>query len=138
MDTPTFPNKNAATTAGAAGEMAGHIGTSAVHVLDATKAAGRQIGAVAKEEMTSLRADLDDLTSRLSSLSESELIAAKETILAKIESTQVAAKGIAADVTQQINHGVGVTTDYVKERPLQSVAVAAGIGILLGMLISRR
>ena len=137
MDTPTFPNKNA-TTAGAAGDIAGHIGTSAVHVLDATKAAGKQIGAVAKEEMTSLRADLDDLTSRLSSLSESELIAAKEKILAKIESTQVAAKGIAADVTQQINHGVGVTTDYVKERPLQSVAVAAGIGILLGMLISRR
>ena len=138
MDTPTFPNKNAATTAGAAGEMAGHIGTSAVHVLDATKAAGKQIGAVAKEEMTSLRADLDDLTSRLSSLSESELIAAKEKILAKIESTQVAAKGIASDVTEQINHGVGVTTDYVKERPLQSVAVAAGIGILFGMLISRR
>lgn len=138
MDTPSFPNTNAGTTGGAAGEMAGHIGTSVVHVLDATKAAGKQIGAVAKEEMTSLRADLDDLTSRLSSLSESELIAAKEKILAKMESTKVAAKGIAADVTQQINHGVGVTTDYVKERPLQSVAVAASIGILLGMLISRR
>src|SRR5450830_556492 len=138
MDTPTFPNKNDATAADAAGNMAGHIGTSAVHVLDATKAAGKQIGAVAKEEVTSLRADLDDLTSRFSSLSESELIAAKENILAKMESTKVAAKGIASDVTQQINHGVGVTTDYVKERPLQSVAVAAGIGILLGMLISRR
>lgn len=138
MDTPTFPTKNTATAAGAAGDLAGHIGTSAVHVLDATKAAGKQVGAVAKEEMSSLRADLDDLTSRLYSLSESELIAAKEKILAKIESTKVVAKGVAADVTEQINHGVGVTTDYVKERPLQSVAVAAGIGILLGMLISRR
>lgn len=138
MDTLNFPNKNPASNSDTAGEMAGHIGTSAVHVLDATKAAGKQIGAVAKEEMTSLRADLDDMTSRLSNFSESELVAAKEKILAKIESTKVAAKGIAADVTQQINHGVGVTTDYVKERPLQSVAVAAGIGILLGMLISRR
>lgn len=138
MDTFNFPNKNPATAAGAAGEMAGHIGTSAVHVLDATKAAGKQIGTVAKEEMTSLRADLDDMTSRISSLSESELVAAKEKILAKIESTKVAAKGIASEVTHQIHHGVDVTTDYVKERPLQSVAVAAGIGILLGMLISRR
>lgn len=138
MDALNYPNKNSATTAGSAGEMAGHIGTSAVHVLDATKAAGKQIGAVAKEEMTSLRADLDDMTSRISSYSESELTAAKEKILAKIESTRVAAKGIASEVTQQINHGVGVTTDYVKERPLQSVAVAAGVGILLGMLISRR
>lgn len=138
MDTPTFPNRNDATAAGAAGNLAGQVGNSAGHILDATKAAGKQIGAVAKEELTSLRADLDDLTSRLSSLSDSELIAAKEKILAKMESTKVAAKGIASDVTQQINHGVGVTTDYVKERPLQSVAVAAGIGILLGMLISRR
>ena len=138
MDTFNFPNKNPAATNGAAGDMAEHIGTSAVHVLDATKAAGKQISAVGKEEMTSLRADLDDMTSRISSFSESELVAAKEKILAKIESTKVAAKGIAADVTQQHNHGVDVTTDYVKERPLQSVAVAAGIGILLGMLISRR
>jgi hypothetical protein len=52
--------------------------------------------------VTSLRADLDDLTSRLASLSEFELSAAKEKILAK------------------------------------SVAFAAGIGILFGMLISRR
>ena len=138
MDTFNFPNKNPAATNGAAGDMAEHIGTSAVHVLDATKAAGKQISAVAKEEMTSLRADLDDMTSRISSFSESELVAAREKILAKIQSTKVAAKGIAADVTQQLNNGVDVTTDYVKERPLQSVAVAAGVGILLGMLISRR
>lgn len=138
MDTPTFPNRNAATTAGAAGEMAAHIGTSAVHVLDATKEAGKQIGAVAQGEMSTLRAELDSLISRISSMSDLELAAAKERLLAKIESTKVATKGIAADVTQQINHGVGVTTDYVKERPLQSVAVAAGIGMLLGLLISRR
>ena len=138
MDTATFPNRNAFTTPGPAAEMAGQIGTAAEHVLDATKAAGKQIGAVAKEEITTLRADLDDLTSRFSSLSESELIAAKEKILTKIESSRVAAKGIAADVTQQINRGVGVTTDYVKERPLQSVVVAAGMGLMLGMLISRR
>lgn len=126
------------TVAGAAGNMASRVGTSAVHVLDATKTAGKQIGAIAKEEMTSLRADLDDLTSRLSTLSEFELIAAKEKILAKIEAMKLAAKGVTTHMGQQLNHGVDVTTEYVKERPLQSLAVAAGIGILLGMLISRR
>lgn len=138
MDTPTFPNNTAATTAGAASEMAGHIGTSAVHVLDAAKEAGKQIGAVTKDEMATLKAEQDSLISRISSMSDLELATAKERLLAKMESTKVAAKGVAADVTQQFNHGVGVTSDYVKERPLQSVAVAAGIGILLGMLISRR
>lgn len=137
MESFNFPNKSD-TAAGAAGDMAGHISTSAVHVLDATKEAGKKIGAVAHGEMTNLRAELDDLISRLSSLSELELIAAKEKLLSKIESTKAAAKDVTADVTQQFNHGVGVTTEYVKERPLQSVAVAAGVGILLGMLISRR
>jgi len=31
-----------------------------------------------------------------------------------------------------------MTDDYVRDRPWQSVGVAAGIGLLLGMLISRR
>jgi len=150
MDAPTLSSKNAASTgattanatdantADAAREMAGHIGASSTHVLDATKEAGKQIGAVAQGEMSTLRTELDSLISRISSMSEVELAAAKDSLLATIESTQVATKGIAADVTHHLNHGVGVTTDYVKERPLQSVAVAAGIGILLGMLISRR
>lgn len=138
MDTSIFPNKTAATTADAASKMAGYIGNSAEHVLDATKDAGKQIGAVAKGEMATLREELDSLTSRISTMSELELADAKERLLAKMESTKVAAKGVAAEVTQQFNHGVDVTTDYVKERPLQSMAVAAGIGILLGMLISRR
>ena len=137
METYNFP-KNNETAAGAAGEMAGQISTSAVHLLDATKDAGKQIGAVAKDEMATLRSELDDLISRISSMSDLELVAAKEKLLAKIESSKVAAKGVASDITQQLNHGVGVTTDYVKERPLKSMAVAAGVGILLGMLISRR
>lgn len=138
MDTSTFPNKTAATTADAATEMAGYIGTSAAHVLDATKDAGKQIGAVAKDEMAALREELDSLTSRVSSMSDLELMAAKEKLLAKMESTKVAARSVAADVTQHFKHAVDVTTGYVKERPLKSMAVAAGVGILLGMLISRR
>ncbi|NMM20052.1 MAG: DUF883 domain-containing protein [Rhodoferax sp.] len=137
METYNDPSRSDA-VAGAAGNVAARVGTSAVHLMDATKTAGKQIGAVAKEEVTSLRADLDDLTSRLSSLSEFELTAAKEKILAKIEAVKLAAKGVTTDVGQQLNHGVGVTTEYVKGRPLQSLAVAAGIGILLGMLMSRR
>ncbi|MCJ7799231.1 MAG: DUF883 domain-containing protein [Polaromonas sp.] len=138
MDTSTFPDKTASTTAGAASEMAGYIGTSAEHVLDATKDAGKQIGTVAKGEMTALREELDSLTSRVSSMSELELADAKERLLKKMESAEAAAHSVAAAVTQQLNHGVDVTTDYVKERPLKSMAVAAGIGLLLGMLISRR
>lgn len=137
MEGFNFPNKSD-TAAGAVAEMAGQIGTSAQHVVDAAKDAGKQITAVSKVEMSTLRSELDYLTSRISKMSDQELVAAKEKFLAKIEATKVTAKGVASDVTRQITHGVDITTDYVKERPLQSVAVAGGIGILLGMLIARR
>ncbi len=138
MDSSIFPNNSSATPSGAASQLGGQLGSSATHVLDATKDAGQQIGSVAKGEMAILRADLDNLVSRISSMTEHELAAAKEKLLAKVESTKIAARGVAADVSQQLHHGVDVTTDYVKERPLQSVAVAAGVGVLLGMLIARR
>lgn len=126
------------TASDAAGNMAAQVATSAANLLDATKAASKNIGVVAHQEVTSLRADLDNLIANLASFSELELIAAKENILAKVEATKVAARGVAADVSQQFNRGVDVTTDYVKERPLQSVGIAAAIGVLVGMLISRR
>jgi len=137
METLNLPGKSE-TASDDAGDMAGHVATSAAHLLDATQAAGKKIGVVAHEEATGLRADLDDLISHLASYSELELIAAKENILAKVASTKVAAQGVAADMSQQFNRGVGATTNYVKERPLQAVGIAAAIGILLGMLISRR
>jgi ElaB/YqjD/DUF883 family membrane-anchored ribosome-binding protein len=43
----------------------------------------------------------------------------------------------ASDAKQQLNQGVDVTTEYIKERPLQSVAIAAGVGFLLGALLRR-
>ncbi len=39
---------------------------------------------------------------------------------------------------QQFNQGMELTTDYVKEKPMQAVAVATGVGLVLGMLLKRR
>lgn len=43
----------------------------------------------------------------------------------------------ASDARQQLDQGMEVTTEYIKERPLQSVAIAAGVGFLLGALLRR-
>ncbi|MDO9199395.1 YqjD family protein [Rhodoferax sp.] len=137
MENLTLTGKSE-TASEAAGNMAAQVATSAANLLDATKGAGKNIGVVAHQEVSGLRADLDNLLANLSSYSELELIAAKENILAKVEATKVAARGVTADVSQQFNRGVDVTTEYVKERPLQSVGIAAAIGVLVGMLISRR
>ena len=41
-------------------------------------------------------------------------------------------------VVQRGRAAVGATEDYVQTHPWQTIGIAAGIGILIGMLISRR
>jgi ElaB/YqjD/DUF883 family membrane-anchored ribosome-binding protein len=92
----------------------------------------------ASNEFSNLKADLNDLVSRIPSLSEIDLQAAKDKLLDKYESSRISARAYAADAREKLNHGVEIGGEYVKERPLQSIALAAGVGLLLGALISRR
>lgn len=118
--------------------MAQRAGTAAYKVGDAARSAGKRAGVVASEELAHLRADLSDLISRLSSLSETEVEEAKEKLLEKIASTREAATEMANDAREQFDHGVEYSKDYVKEHPMQSVGYAAFAGFLLGVLITRR
>ena len=91
-----------------------------------------------RQELGYLKNDLDNLLARASDLSERELSEAYARMMTKFSSMRFAAKGIAAEASRQLNQGVDMTTDYVKAKPLQSVAIAAGTGLVLGMLMSRR
>ena len=122
----------------AAENLANHASVAAQKVGGAARSAGRKVGAVASEELANLRADLDDLISRIPSLSDIDLEEAKEKLMAKVASTQDAAKDLADDAREQFDHGVECSRNYVKERPLESVGYAAVAGFLLGLLISRR
>ncbi|MEO8767525.1 MAG: DUF883 family protein [Nitrosospira sp.] len=122
----------------AAENLANHASVAAQKVGGAARSAGRKVGAVASEELANLRADLDDLISRIPSLSDIDLEEAKEKLMAKVASTQDAAKDLADDAREQFDHGVECSRNYVKERPLESVGYAAVAGFLLGLLITRR
>lgn len=91
-----------------------------------------------REELSDLKNDLDALMSHASTLTEIELREARDRIMARFSSMRYAAKGIADQASKQFNEGMDVTVDYVRERPLQSVAIAAGIGALVGLLLTRR
>jgi ElaB/YqjD/DUF883 family membrane-anchored ribosome-binding protein len=119
-----------------------------------------------RSELLNLKSDLDTLMSRASSLTDIELHDARDKMMAKFGSMRQSAKDMAdrasqraseakqqfshkaseakqqfshkaSDAKQQLNQGVDVTTEYIKERPLQSVAIAAGVGFLLGALLRR-
>jgi ElaB/YqjD/DUF883 family membrane-anchored ribosome-binding protein len=116
----------------------GDAQAAAENLANRAGAAARKVGGVASEELTNLRADLDDLISRIPSLSDIDLEEAKEKLMAKIASTKDAARDLADDAREQFDHGIECSKDYVKERPLQSVGYAALAGFLLGLLMTRR
>ncbi len=88
-----------------------------------------------RDELSNLKQDLDDLVSRAALLSESELGEARDKMMVKFGSMRNTARGVAEQARTQLNQGMDVTSDYVRDKPLQSVAIAAGFGMLVGVLM---
>ena len=90
-----------------------------------------------REDLANLKSDLDALMSHASMLSENELHEARDRILARFSSVRFSARGIAEQASRQFNQGRDITVDYVRDKPLQSVAIAAGVGLLIGSMMRR-
>jgi ElaB/YqjD/DUF883 family membrane-anchored ribosome-binding protein len=125
-------------TTGNGSEKASTTGTTARGIYNEMKGGAQRSAASMRSDLSNLKNDLDSLVSRASSLSDDELAQAHAQLMAKFSSVRYAAKGIASEASRQLNRGVETTTEYVKDKPMQSVAVAIGTGLLLGMLFKRR
>lgn len=90
-----------------------------------------------REELLNLKNDLDALMSHASTLNENELREARDRLLARFSSVRYSARGFAEQAGRQFSQGRDLTADYVRDKPLQSVALAAGIGLLAGALLRR-
>ena len=124
---PSQPSGNGSDRTSAAKEAYGDM-----------KGAARRTSATLRSELSNLKNDLDALVSRSSNLSDEELGQAHAQLMAKFSSVRSAARGMASEAGRQLNRSMETTTEYVKEKPMQSVAVAIGTGLLLGMLFRRR
>ena len=111
---------------------------SAKGTFNEMKGATQRSAASLRSELSSLKNDLDALVNRSASMSDDELGQAHAQLMSKFSSVRYAAKGIASEATRQLNRGMESTTEYVKDKPMQSVAVAVGTGLLLGLLFKRR
>lgn len=101
------------------------------------KGAAQRTAASLRSELSNLKNDLDALVNRSASLSDDELSQAHAQLMAKFSSVRYAAKGIANQATQQFSRGMETTTEFVKDKPMQSLAVAVGAGLLIGLLLKR-
>lgn len=90
-----------------------------------------------REELSTLKSDLDALMLHASTLNENELREARDRILARFSSMRYAARGFAEQASRQFSQGRDLTADYVRDKPMQSVAIAAGVGLLVGAILRR-
>jgi ElaB/YqjD/DUF883 family membrane-anchored ribosome-binding protein len=126
-------------------QSSGTMGNGSDTATNAVKSAYNEVkgtaqksAATLRSELSNLKNDLDSLVTRAPSMSDDELQQAHARMMAQFSSLRYAAKGIANEASRQLNRGVETTQTYVKDKPMQSVAVAVGAGLLLGMLFSRR
>ncbi|GAB3549542.1 hypothetical protein GCM10027343_31500 [Noviherbaspirillum agri] len=105
---------------------------------EAKSGATQRTAAALRSDLSSLKNELDALVNRSSTMSDDELTKAHAQMMAKFSTMRYAAKGIASEASRQLNRGMETTTEYVKGKPMQSVAVAVGTGLLLGLLFNRR
>lgn len=109
-------------------------GTSSTSSTSGMKRAGASL----RTELGNLKSDLDTLLGRATNLSDAELRREYSRLMSRFGSLRTAAKDAAVQAGQQLNRGMDATSGYVREKPLQSVAVATGVGLVLGMLLHRR
>lgn len=90
-----------------------------------------------REELSEMKSDLDALMSHASTLTEQELKEARDRIMARFSSVRYAAKGFANQAGRQLNEGMDASLTYVRKRPVQSILIATGIGLAIGVLLKR-
>jgi ElaB/YqjD/DUF883 family membrane-anchored ribosome-binding protein len=63
---------------------------------------------------------------------------ARKRVQAALDSARARLKDMQGSAAEMGEEAVRATETYVRENPWQSVGIAAGVGLVLGLLISRR
>jgi len=83
-------------------------------------------------------ADAEELLRATASQAGEKVAAARERIQASLASAKVKLSDAERALLEKTKEAAKATDEYVRENPWQAVGIAAGVGLLLGILISRR
>jgi ElaB/YqjD/DUF883 family membrane-anchored ribosome-binding protein len=133
---PSGTGSSATGSSGSSGSS-GSIGSTGSSGASGSGDMQSEAGPALREELASMKKDLDALLARASTLSDRELSRARDQLMSQFNTMQESAKGMAVQARQQLDRSVDLTSDYVRDKPLQSVAIAAGVGMLLSVILGR-
>ena len=90
------------------------------------------------QDMRVVIADAEDLLRATANQAGEKIAVARERIEDSLHQAKVKLAEAEAVVTERARQAARYTDEYVHENPWRAIGVAAGIGLLLGLLISRR
>jgi ElaB/YqjD/DUF883 family membrane-anchored ribosome-binding protein len=104
---------------------------------DASGAAGN-IKNVASAEVKNLIADVEDLLARIADLKDADVSRVRNKVLQAVGNAKETIAESADNLRRQAREAVTATDDFVHDSPWQAVGIAALVGALVGILVTRR
>src|SRR5258706_14855312 len=111
---------------------------AASNTADSARRAGQDLGAAARTEFNNILCDLQDLAARAGKVSGRELGALREQMSDKLTVAKKKLGNLTDDASVAARKSVDATGGMIKDRPFQSIAVAALAGFAIGLLLGRR
>ena len=98
----------------------------------------KELASGISNEFKSFLSDVEDLVKQTTTLTGEDLSRAKDKLSARIGAAKdtVAAAGVA--ISDSARSAAASTNEYVHDQPWKSISIGAGIGLLLGFVLSRR
>jgi ElaB/YqjD/DUF883 family membrane-anchored ribosome-binding protein len=96
------------------------------------------IKTAASSEIKSLIADVEDLVAKIGDLNDVDVMRVRGKVQRAIESAKESIAEGADTLRQQAQRAAGSADDYVRDSPWQAVGIAALVGVLIGLVATRR
>ena len=100
--------------------------------------AAKNGGEAGRSEWNRLVADVEDLVKKVANVDDAEIAEIRSKVEHTLAEARTSANAGIAAVRGRAEDATEATDEYVRENPWQSVGIAAGVGLLLGLLLARR
>jgi ElaB/YqjD/DUF883 family membrane-anchored ribosome-binding protein len=90
------------------------------------------------QEVTGLLTDVQELLERLTHIADPEISRLRSRIEEGVSSAKLALVGRTEQIQRQAREALTTGDRYVRDRPWQSIGVAAAVGLVAGFLVARR
>lgn len=89
-------------------------------------------------EVRGLLADIEDLVMSTTSLTGEDLARAKAKLAERVASAKASVAKMGGVIADRTRHTARVTDAYVHDSPWQALGIAAAVGMLIGVVLTRR